>query len=1035
MIKSIFYLISVSLLFSFSLSAQISTRIVEEASIMETKAIFLGKSVAVKEAISKSTTSAERKSLRKIAKKVPDNFKGRKNRSSAVKQSKEHQGPDRVLQKVNSITGDNQFQICVNRQGWEQSSPSDPTGDVSRDYYLQAVNVTSVAVFDRQGMLIETFNMNTLWAQFGASSEGDPIILFDENHDRWILSEFTDPANLLIGVSETDDPLGSYFVYNFSTPDFPDYPKYALTPDALVVTTNEEGAGTLHQYFINKEELFAGETDARIQRVGIPGTTETEGGFFVSTPVDFNGSNEPFDNNPIVLRLDDSSWAGGPTEDGIELYSFNVDFDDVNNTVIEQTEIQISPYDAFPCSLNSPGFACVPQLGGDGLDGLPETIMNIPHHRNFETHESIVFTFITDITDGENVSGVRWVELRRTVGSDWSLYQEGTVGSDDGLHRYMSTIAMDERGGICLGYSVSGENSYVDMRITGRDATDSLGHMTYEETTIQEGLNTIQSFSAGRFGDYAQMSVAPENIGEFWYTGEYAGPNNTLTNIAAIKLTPDTFDLTASRFITPLSLMSNLSTQEAVTIEVLNSGKDTISDFLLELELDGIIVSSSTIQDTLANGETMLHTFPDSVDLSVVGNYTFRSFVTQALDSYALNDTIVSTIQVLPSLDGSITAEANQNSCQGMIEGSIFLQNLGGSEITSAVIAASLNGDVQPDITFAGAISTLITEAIPFSIAVPSTGINTVDFEILSINGDMDFDSANNTFSVEANILPIENAFTISLLTDAFPEETSYVLSSQSTGEIIAELGNLQVEQASSIINTSVCLDLDDCYILTLIDTYGDGICCYEGNGNITITNNEGEEIFFFNGEFGTEIDLEFCAKQCNLSAIIDVTASETSTNGEGIIMITAMGGTEPYSYSIDGGSTFSDDNIFMNLDPGVYNVVVRDIDGTCIYEETVEVQLLTSIYEIQGASVTVNISPNPTAGVFKISIEGLPTQDDQLKVYLFNIDGKLLQQRTVGKFDNNFIGTFSIYGYPAGTYLVRLETSELNIMERVIRQ
>ena len=49
---------------------------------------------------------------------------------------------------------------------------------------------------------------------------------------------------------------------------------------------------------------------------------------------------------------------------------------------------------------------------------------------------------------------------------------------------------------------------------------------------------------------------------------------------------------------------------------------------------------------------------------------------------------------------------------------------------------------------------------------------------------------------------------------------------------------------------------------------------------------------------------------------------------GNGSVSLYVNGGTPPYSYSIDNGTTFSSTNAFNNLTPGVYDIVVRDAHG-----------------------------------------------------------------------------------------------------------
>ena len=71
---------------------------------------------------------------------------------------------------------------------------------------------------------------------------GDPIVVYDQFVDRWILSQFTTPAAIRTRtttaspISTTGDPTGTYYRAAFITqPDvdggfFPDYPKYGVWP-------------------------------------------------------------------------------------------------------------------------------------------------------------------------------------------------------------------------------------------------------------------------------------------------------------------------------------------------------------------------------------------------------------------------------------------------------------------------------------------------------------------------------------------------------------------------------------------------------------------------------------------------------------------------------------------------------------------------------------------------------------------------------------------------------------------------------------
>ena len=127
----------------------------------------------------------------------------------------------------------------------------------------------------------------------------------------------------------------------------------------------------------------------------------------------------------------------------------------------------------------------------------------------------------------------------------------------------------------------------------------------------------------------------------------------------------------------------------------------------------------------------------------------------------------------------------------------------------------------------------------------------------------------------------------------------------------------------------------------------------------------------------------------------------------------------------------------FNNLPPGDYTVSILDTATGCEYTEivTVAFETVSSTYFVDGAEVEVDIIPNPTDGVFQIKVIDLPTSEVLLDVEIYDIQGKLLQNRKIGKFNNEYVGTFSLYAYPAGTYLVRVKSEENNFLERIVKQ
>jgi hypothetical protein len=139
-------------------------------------------------------------------------------------------------------------------------------------------------------------------------------------------------------------------------------------------------------------------------------------------------------------------------------------------------------------------------------------------YRNFKTYETLVTNQSVEALPG--VAGARWYEIRRTNGN-YSLYQQGTYAPNDGVHRWMGSIAMDKKGNMALGYSVvNGVDVFPGIRYTGRLSGDPLGQMTLGEGTIINGAG-VQTTTNSRWGDYTDMTVDPTDDCTFWYVNEY----------------------------------------------------------------------------------------------------------------------------------------------------------------------------------------------------------------------------------------------------------------------------------------------------------------------------------------------------------------------------------------------------------------------------------------------------------------------------------------------------------------------------------
>jgi hypothetical protein len=126
------------------------------------------------------------------------------------------------------------------------------------------------------------------------------------------------------------------------------------------------------------------------------------------------------------------------------------------------------------------------------------------------------------------------------------MYQTGNYAPGD-THYYYPSISINANGDMALGYSVSSEDIYPSIRITGRRAEDPLGTMSFQEIELYKGLNYantfFQMYEQNRWGDYASMMVDPVDDTTFWFTHMYTKATTSLgnwaTRIFSFNLTGD----------------------------------------------------------------------------------------------------------------------------------------------------------------------------------------------------------------------------------------------------------------------------------------------------------------------------------------------------------------------------------------------------------------------------------------------------------------------------------------------------------------
>jgi hypothetical protein len=416
-------------------------------------------------------------------------------------------------------------------------NPPDSDGDVGRNHYVAMINLV-FAVYTKQGQLLfGPAAIGSLWQGFPVEDcsepNGDPIVLFDEKANRWILTQFTADGPEYwncVAVSTSSSPLGSYYRFAFSTGEnFPDYPKYGVWPlardSSLTITTREfppVGDDQIGIYAINRAQLLAGDPDTEVIEFHLLAPPNLVGDGLL--PADFDGRQPPPHASPqVIMGTQDDGAGTGATFDALNVFHLRADFEDPGSSSFALVaQLPTAPFDSiYPCAPTSRD--CLPQPGivdpNQYLDIL--SYRQRPtwrlQYRNFGRHESLVTNQSVEARPAQ--AGVRWYEVRNPEAP--VIHQQGTWAPNDGVHRWMGSVAMDRKGNLAAGYSVvNGSNVYPGIRYAGRLADDPLGELAQGEALMQAGSG-VQRTTNSRWGDYTSLNVDPGDDCTFYYINEY----------------------------------------------------------------------------------------------------------------------------------------------------------------------------------------------------------------------------------------------------------------------------------------------------------------------------------------------------------------------------------------------------------------------------------------------------------------------------------------------------------------------------------
>lgn len=429
--------------------------------------------------------------------------------------------------------------------GYTGVAPADPTLTAGPGHVIQMINGGSGAYFkiwDRSGVQVVAQTYMDALAGAGYSGAGDPVALYDQFANRYMLTEFgfsggiTSFINtLIVAVSQTGDPAGAWYIYKFvDNTFFVDYPHWSIWPDAVYATSNDfNTSGTAYLgssiYAMNKTKMLTGDLTAEMVRVRL---TSSDNKFISVAPVNISGPTAPAAGSPGMFMYynDDNYTSSGTDVDSLGFITMQPNFTTPANTVVTfAQQLTVAPFKSRVCTSRN----CVPS-GGTGYDAISDRIMNRITYRNFGTHEAIVLNHTVDANYPSTArAGLRWYELRRS-GGNWSVFQQSTY-SPDADHRWMGSVNINSKGQIALAYNHSGAGKFASVYFSGRNEADPPGTLAVTDVLLKEG--TAYGTFSNRWGDYNDLANDVVNDSIFWFTAMYGGAASSWsTRVSSFKI-------------------------------------------------------------------------------------------------------------------------------------------------------------------------------------------------------------------------------------------------------------------------------------------------------------------------------------------------------------------------------------------------------------------------------------------------------------------------------------------------------------------
>ena len=488
-----------------------------------------------------------------------------------------------------------------------------------------------------------------------------------------------------------------------------------------------------------------------------------------------------------------------------------------------------------------------------------------------------------------------WVSFWADINGDYDLAVEGITNPETS-----SGLTNEEVVNVIISNNGLNDMSDFDIELV-------FNEQVVETISITE---TIQPFEESNFQFTVPLDLS--NNGDYDITVNVSHPDDVYENNDSLTITiSNILQFDAALEIDNVKVLCD----EIVEIDLIisNLGDTTINEVEIETQVNG--------NSNFTNYTLLDIPFSEQETITIILDQNLQESNDITIDLFSINtqndeNSINNTVSTTTSLDSTydiITFIINADNYPEETSWKLY------DNITNEIISSgSLNSNTEyytEDIcvNYESCFTLDFFDSFGDGICC---GYGEGDFLMLDSNGNMIFEN--------------DGVF------DNFTQETFCL--GENGCEITAEV---------NITNTS-SEDTDDGFISIVVSS-GVSPFQYSIDGGLTFfeTNNftnlsAGDYSISVVGSAGTCVFEEnITIESCSLTGVdIQATGVPSSISTDGSITITPNSGVGPYQYSIDGGQNFYDDNLFLDLPSGLYNIVVNDSQNICSYEDSVRIEI-----------------------------------------------------------------------------------------------